>query len=286
MSLGADDTTNVPALAIAAFERLTELHICIHDASRSLWPFLSPDRFEHLNPLCRSIKTLRQPACTAFDAELIRERAGSAPAGLVKVCHAGLVEWVVPLIVDGTLQWTIFAGVRRPGPGLERIVADPSPLLRGGPWSAQVASLPAVDDEAAAWILESLRQLGERLAAWAREHGPHERQTPLPRATTIRHFIIRQHADPTVSLHDLAQLLGLSDSRAGHAVRDACGRTFIELLTETRLRTAAGLLRHTGLPLEQIAAQSGFGNRSHFHAQFRRTFGMSPGKYRQTPRES
>ncbi len=280
------DDGAVPAIAIEAFERLTKLHVCIHDHSRSLWPFLSPDRFEHLNPLCRSIKTLRQPACSAFDAELVHQRAGAAPAGLVKVCHAGLVEWVVPLISGGSLQSIIFAGVRRPGARLDKVLADPSPLPRAGPWSARVAALPAVDDEEAAWILESLRQLGERIAAWSREHGPHERRMPLPRATTIRHFIIRRHADPRVSLGELARALGLSDSRTGHAVREACGRTFMEMITEARLRTAAGLLRHTGLALDEIAAQSGFGNRSHFHAQFRRAFGISPRAYRRAPREA
>jgi AraC-like DNA-binding protein len=273
------DEPDVPALAIAAFERMSGLAISLHDPGRNLWTRLDPDRFEHLNPLCRSVKAVRQPACTAFDATLVHEQAAERWEGFVKVCHAGFVEWVVPLIADGATQWILFAGVRRPAPGLERILADPSPLLRGGPWNAQLAKLPAVDDGEAAWILESLRQLNQRLSAWRAGQAP---GTPmeLPRSTLIHRHLVARHADPDFRLAELAQVLGLSESRAGHVVREACGRTFVDLLTEVRLRTAAGLLRHTGLPLDGVVAASGFGNLSHFHQVFRRTFGVSPGKYR------
>ena len=280
---------DIPQLAIIAFERLTGLAVCFHDPSRALWPFLPPNRFEHLNPLCHSIKMVRQPTCTAFDSTVVHGRALAEPDGMVKVCHAGLVEWVVPHLADGQLRWVMFAGVRRPAPGLERILADPSPLRRNGPWSAKVAQLPAVDDGEAAWILESLRQLGERLVAWRTQHVPFDDKAVardgLTRATMIRNFIIRWHTEQAVGLDDLAGHLGLSASRAGHAVVEACGRTFIALLIEARLRTAAGLLRHSSLPLEQVAVRSGFGNRSHFHQQFRRAFGLSPGQYRRNPRE-
>ncbi len=63
-------------------------------------------------------------------------------------------------------------------------------------------------------------------------------------------------------------------------MREACGESFITLLTEIRLRTAAGLLRHTSLPVTQVMQQSGFGNRAHFHQVFKQRFASSPGKYR------
>lgn len=273
------DEPDIPGLAVTAFERMSGLAISLHDPRRNLWARLDPDRFEHLNPLCRSVKAVRQPACTAFDQTLVHKQATEHPEGFVKVCHAGFVEWVVPLISDDVLQWVLFAGVRRPAPGLERILVDPSPLMRSGPWSAQLAKLPAVDDDEAAWILESLRQLNQRLSAWRAGQAP---GTPaeLPRSALIHRYLVARHADPELRLAELAEKLGLSESRAGHAVREACGRSFVDLLTEVRLRTAAGLLRHTGLPLDGVIAASGFGNLSHFHQVFRRTFGVSPGKYR------
>jgi len=71
-----------------------------------------------------------------------------------------------------------------------------------------------------------------------------------------------------------------SESRAGHAVREACGASFIELLAETRLKTAAGLLRYSNLPVVDVAERSGFGDLSHFHQAFRKRYRMTPHKYR------
>ena len=81
-------------------------------------------------------------------------------------------------------------------------------------------------------------------------------------------------------LQDLAEVLHLSESRAGHAVKEACGETFLKLLTEARLRTAANLLHHTNLSILDVALRSGFGEISHFHRSFRERFKTSPLKYR------
>ena len=273
------EPANVPALAIHSFERLTGLAISIHDQSRELWSWLPPDRFEHFNPFCRVVKKVRQPACTAFDSQLVYQHAAEQADGLVKVCHAGFVEWVVPNLAGDRLRWVLFAGVRRPAPGLEHVLRDPSPLRHGGPWSAKLASLPAVDDGEALFILEALRQLNLRLESWRANRAPPSHHE-LPRAEKIRNFLIRHHTRPDLSLADLAAHLELSDSRTGHAVRDSCNTTFISLLTDIRLRTAAGLLRHSDLPLTRIIADAGFGNRAHFHALFRAAFGTTPGRYR------
>ena len=83
-------------------------------------------------------------------------------------------------------------------------------------------------------------------------------------------------------LKDVAKALHLSESRAGHAVKEACGATFVELLTQARLRSAAGLLRHTSLPVKDIALRSGFEDVSHFHAVFKAHFKATPHKYRKS----
>ena len=100
------------------------------------------------------------------------------------------------------------------------------------------------------------------------------------RPIAIRCYLQKHHSNPTLTLDDLARHLALSTSRAGHAVREACAKTFIALLTDTRLGTAAGLLRHTDLAIDRVVTQSGFGNRTHFHAVFSRELHVTPGAYR------
>lgn len=272
---------DLPLHAITAFEHLTGLTVSVHDHSRSLWSYLTPEHFAHRIPICRVIKTVRDDACVRFESVHLRSEALLHPEGLVKVCHAGLVEWFVPILVDGRVGVQLFAGVRRPGPRLARVLHDPSPLSRSGPWSPHVAALRPVDDEEAVWILEGLRQLAGRLAAWRATVAPGGRRD-LPRDEAIRQHIVANHGDADYGIARLADHLGLSASRTGHAVSEACGASFIELLIEVRLRTASGFLRHTSLPVAQVAARCGFGNRSHFQHLFRRRFGTTPARFRRS----
>jgi len=105
------------------------------------------------------------------------------------------------------------------------------------------------------------------------------RDNLMQRQHLIHHFVQARHTDP-ITLHDVAKLLHLSESRASHAVRQACGKSFVELLIRSRLRTAAGLLCHTEMSVMEVATTSGFRNASHFHQTFRKHFGMTPQRYR------
>ncbi len=88
------------------------------------------------------------------------------------------------------------------------------------------------------------------------------------------------HTKP-IGMADVANLLHLSESRAGHAVMQVCGRSFMELVLDARLRTAAGLLQNTNLPVSDIAEGSGFHNASRFHHTFRRQFKTTSHQYQQ-----
>lgn len=101
----------------------------------------------------------------------------------------------------------------------------------------------------------------------------------LDRADRIRVFMRDRHTEQP-RLEDLAAVLHLSESRAGHLVRELTGRGFGALLTEARLQTATALLRNTALSIGQVALQSGFGDLGHFHRLFRRRMGQTPRGYR------
>ncbi len=281
----------VPRQAIQAFEKTTGLHVSIHDLSGRLHNFLPPECFLHSTPLCRAVKAGHERACVAFDMRQTREGLRERPEGRVQVCHAGLVECVVPVFQGERLEWVIFAGQRLPGPRLSQAVRDPGPSLTRRPW-ARTEPLPApVQDPEALTLLEMLRQLAARLREWRQmlegsALAPVDGMShPLTDAGTRRAAIVRfvqnRHVQP-VSLADLAHYLHLSEGRAGHAVREACGESFITLLIAARLETAASLLRHSNLPILEVAQRSGFGDLSNFHHAFRKKFRRTPHRYRRT----
>jgi AraC-like DNA-binding protein len=231
--------------------------------------------------------------CLDFENDSVRRDLLTQRSGRAHICHAGFVEWVVPVFGDETLQVVLFAGIRSAAPDLQ---ASPRPLrlpVLGQPVLKQVSEAESV------LILEHLRQLAARLKQWTidcsaliatkdlpklaleakQRHGSTAAGAIAQRQTIIRRYIINHHTGPA-RLAELADVLGLTESRTSHVVRETCGQTFRELLTDARLRTAMGLLRHSAMPVLEIGARSGFEDLRHFHRLFKRTTGVTPHQYR------
>ena len=278
-----------PELAIQAFEKVNNLHVVVHDLTSKLWPFVAPERFRHCSPLCLAVKTNRDWACHQFEIHGLRPAAQSFPDGRYHLCHAGLLEWVVPVFIEEHLAWMLFAGQRRPTGTFRRLVRDsrstePAYTPRTAP--------PSVTEEHAAHVLEALRQLRSRLLQWHHDaaqllyrHGDAPGtgpELPARRRLIIERYIFDRHAGDA-SVAGLARELHLSEGRAIHLVKEIFGRSYIKLVGEMRLRTAASLLRETSLPLIEVCLASGFVDLSHFHRFFRRRFGITPARYRREP---
>jgi AraC-like DNA-binding protein len=266
--------------AIRAFERLTRLRVTIHDQVGSITGRLPGDRFWHPQHICRLLKPERSGACIRFDIDHLRAELLARPEGLVKVCHAGVAELAVPVAGGQPVDWILMAGLRRPGPRLRHVLSDDG-SSRHGPWSQAVAALPPLDDDEAGSLLESLRQLGARLRQLipAGALPPAGGQRAPMRAYVIHGWIAANHTRD-VALADLAQHLHLSPSRAAEVVRQTCGRSFIKLLAERRLRSAADLLQQTALGVAEVARAAGFRNLANYHRAFQRRYGMTPAAWR------
>ena len=138
-------------------------------------------------------------------------------------------------------------------------------------------------------VLESLRQLRARLLEWHRDLmmrsfspdrcGSVGGLTNVNRRLAIQNFLHFHHTNEA-SLAELARFLGLSVSRTSHVVRELFGYSYVESLNQTRLRTAAALLRNSSLPVLEVCLASGFQDVSHFHRQFRKQFRKTPQQYR------
>jgi AraC-like DNA-binding protein len=277
----------LPSRAIAAFERASGLTLSFHDYRRSLWPYVEATRNEHVNPVCRLVKANRHLACIDFCAKRMRAEAERHQNGVVKRCHAGVIELLLPVFLDGKLEWLFYAGVRKPAKDLAIAVEDTT-QSRSGPWAPTIGKLPALTQDEAEHLLELLRQLAARLAAWRiglKESLPAlATRGGMPpdeeRRSAITWFISKKHANTTLRLADLAKHLRLSEDRAGHVVAELFGDSFATLLLRARVQTAQGLLRLSDLPLREVARQSGFGSRAHFFAVFKAQTGKTPTQYR------
>jgi AraC-like DNA-binding protein len=270
---------DVPEHACLSFEHCTGWDLCLHDHERILWQYMPPSRFSHQHLPCTLVKRHQQERCAVFDGERAAAAAERVPGGLVKRCHAGLVEVVITVPFGGSRWLTVFAGTRRAGPGVVVEMTAESTLR--GDWTRPVAALPATTTAELRDLAELLTQLGARLVQWRTLALP---MLAIPDADPSRreriHAWIKLHHSRRIGLADLAAELGLSMSRVSHVVTACCGSSFASLLLAERMRSATELLRRSDLPMAQIATASGFGDRTRFQKAFASAMGVSPARWR------
>ena len=63
------------------------------------------------------------------------------------------------------------------------------------------------------------------------------------------------------------------------------GKTYIEFLTELRIKRAKELLMGTSLKIYNIAEMVGYENPTYFNYLFKQNTGISPGQFRKNERD-
>jgi len=102
-------------------------------------------------------------------------------------------------------------------------------------------------------------------------------------AEVIEH-IKRNIEEPSKSC-ELAELVGLSTWQLDQRMRELFGVTTAQLILQTRMDAAAKHLQGTTMSIVDVALRVGYGDQSAFSRQFRKTFGLTPGEYRRSPRQ-
>lgn len=91
---------------------------------------------------------------------------------------------------------------------------------------------------------------------------------------------IERYFNRRIGLPEIAAELGVSTSRLCRIFHDHTGETPIRYLQKKRIESAAYQLRHTPMPIEEIAVGNGFDNASYFGKVFRAYTGMTPRQFR------
>jgi len=103
-----------------------------------------------------------------------------------------------------------------------------------------------------------------------------------PRLLTIIEIMEANVAEP-VSLAQISQSTGISRRHIERLFRHHLGRSPARYYLEVRLERARRLLRHSNLPIIEVAVASGFVSASHFSKRYREYFGRSPQTDRNLP---
>ncbi len=271
-------------LGIKAYEQTFKCHVTIYDYSGQLKQEIHRLPFFHLNPFCTAFKAKSSTltsTCILFDLNAVQQRLAKQPIPLLKYCHCGLLEVVIPLFIADKLSGALFVGPFRwyndqlpPD-----VLYSKAKTLKNSLIKNSITSLPVIDDK----IVKQVIGIGKLICANIDKTINQAKQSFVAASGSRREKItgfLDEHFTKNISLADLAYMLMLSESRTSQLVKELFKMNFPELLTRHRLEYAKSLLEHSMFNLEHIAEYSGFRDVAYFHRVFRKYNNLSPGQYR------
>lgn len=91
---------------------------------------------------------------------------------------------------------------------------------------------------------------------------------------------VREHLSETLTLRELALLIGVSVRQLSRAIKITQGVSLHRWVAERRLAEARRLLIETDLPLDDVSRRTAFGSVAAFSAAFRAVVGQTPAEFR------
>ncbi|MBQ7821137.1 MAG: PocR ligand-binding domain-containing protein [Clostridia bacterium] len=256
LSILMQDFANITGLSIALFDTGFRQIVCCY----------------HIAPnFCKELQHSAEFAqkCLKCDLELLN-RAGISGKFTSHVCHAGLVDAVMPIIENGLVLGYIMLGRMRNG--------EPDASLLGQcnfeKLKEYFYELPYYDEKRS----KSAASLASIIAAHIILGGMirHDTDKNIEKAAEY----ISSHINEPLSVKKLCKIAGINKNALYAGFRAAYSTTVCDYINNKRLETAKRLLCSTSLAVSEIAERVGIENYTYFCQIFKKHTGLSPLKYR------
>ncbi len=233
------------------------------------------------------------------------------------ICHMGLLDFAVPIVVEGHYTGAVLAGQvvlkdESEENGLEKIV-DSQSIPLDAALQEKLSSLRKVIpvmtrdrvqvianmtcqitnyiiEEALVKINlnetweESLARVPSPANVSPPANGSTPANVPLPQYNTLilkpALEYIKGHFEKSISLDDMASLCNISSSYFSKLFNKITGDTFANYINQARINKACELLVSTDTPITVIALDLGFEDNSYFDKVFKRLTGVTPSFYK------
>lgn len=116
---------------------------------------------------------------------------------------------------------------------------------------------------------------------WIMDYHNHQSERKqLNMMSRAKRFILDNYTNPELTLGSVAGFIGFNEKYFSTRFTKEEGMTFINYLTEVRIRKARELMETTDLKIYEISQRVGYNNVEHFTRVFKKHCGVSPGGYR------
>ncbi len=259
--------------AVNAFEQRCEMHVCFHDYCGELKSFLPSKRLMHNNSYCDHMKPDHFGECTDLDVSRVPNLLCRFPEGFFKICHAYLLEIVLPLRKAGTVRGVIFVGIFRVEDiamldGIANSVIDGNCRKNTPIVPDYLKKYPVLTRDEAEEVWELAKALELRLESVMSQENELVFDSYEKKLKWEIENFVRNNCTKGIGLDELAKHVCLSRSRTGELTGKLTGMSFPELLNFYRIAFAKHLLRTSALPIYEVSARAGFSDPSYFHRVF------------------
>jgi len=277
---------------LETIESLTGLRTVIYDrqqwTARAGRPTIDTAFAGHRCEFCVLIRTTDAgtDGCRVSDVEGAVEEAGRRGEPFVHVCHAGLMEVVMPVLYRSEHVATVFCGqvvtetcpaadVRWLQKRVRELGIAPSEILPA------CEALPRMSEEKLVQI-GNLVFLAVSHLAETESRAALDRALAIERSRPIRRALdyVEEHFREPIGIEQIARHVDLSPAYLSRQFHKTMGMTFIDYLTTRRIAEAKELLRRTSMSMSDIAYQVGYSHQSYFGRKFKQVTGQTPSQYR------
>jgi AraC-like DNA-binding protein/ligand-binding sensor protein len=235
-------------------------------------------------PLCRLIRThqLGRKGCHDTDSSRFAQ-VFSNKQTIHYLCHAGLIDIMMPVVINGEHVATINCGQVLPEPHSEKRFKQLKRKLSSMGFST--SALRKAYYASPYCSFEKLKKIMSLFAFFAEYFGEiswrlkQVRQKDFVPVQKAQKFI-HDHFQEYITLHDVAQSASLSPHYFSSLFHEMTGITVKKYLQTIRINAAKQLLGLTSERITDIAFDVGFNNLTDFNRVFRRVERCSPKQYR------
>jgi len=276
---------------VAAFEASTELEVSLYPVGGAS---ASPDLHElptvyrrHMSGFCQAAKNTRDGGgCRGHDSVCVHGEAQNWRRPFIQVCHAGVAEAVVPIVVDEQHLATAFLG-QVVTPAIEAQGFATVELRVGGRVN-DVAALrrgfEGLPRKTEPELLATGRLFEAAVGGLAQQlgHDALSAEIRLQNAPAVRAALdlLERPDGLSIPLSEMAERVHLSPGHFSRRFQAVVGCPYSAYVERRRLQQAQLLLHHTNLPVGEVAHRSGYSRQSYFTQRFRRQTGLTPTAFR------
>ncbi|MCX5642238.1 MAG: PocR ligand-binding domain-containing protein [Candidatus Omnitrophica bacterium] len=240
---------------------------------------------EAYTPFCRLISqsVSGRIACKKCDLGAIK-RCVETKKPLAYVCHLGLTDIAVPLVIRGEVVGVLCSGQFLSfQPAEKEFQKITNRLIKLGVNLSKAekcyGAIPAVKKERAETIIDLIAIVTEYIIEAERKIFNLTDVLHKDKIRQAQEFIFR-HYKEKISLKETADAVHLSPFRLAHLFQEKRRTSFTRYLNSLRIEESKLLLSGTNLKVVEVAVRSGFSSLSYFNRFFRNEAGLSPREYR------